>query len=245
MDDTLKTEDLLQNGKNVLCPICMGKGKIPKEEERHRVALIAADDERLKPSRTMHYVAAAVASTVVVACLMMFFLYPRSFAISQKIGSDYCGPKLYPYNLTINTADNIVDLKVTNYWELENPNYYPIQLVSLNVQAYHDKKLTEANNATIVQVPIKTTRPIFMDLEITIQGDLGYLVKFCADPRSWVHNILIRTQVTAVVNVMGYNFTSITESYQKVSCGYDSTTTKAPGYALFPTKPREIATDLI
>lgn len=47
-------------------------------------------------------------------------------------------------------SDKIVDLKVTNYWELENPNYYPIQLVSLNVQAYHDKKLTEANNATSI-----------------------------------------------------------------------------------------------
>ena len=63
-----------------------------------------SDDERLKPSRTLHYVAAAVALTVILACLMMFFLYPRSFTISQKIGKDYCGPKLYPYNLTINTA---------------------------------------------------------------------------------------------------------------------------------------------
>ena len=45
-------------------------------------------------------------------------------------------------------SDNIVDLKVTNYWQLTNPNYYPIQLVSLNVQAYHDKLLTETSNST-------------------------------------------------------------------------------------------------
>lgn len=196
-----------------------------QKEEKHRVALIAADDERLQPSRTLHYVAAAVALTVILACLMMFFLYPRSFTISQKIGKDYCGPKLYPYDLNIDTTDNIVDLKVTNYWELENPNYYPIQLVSLNVQAYHDKLLTERSNSTSVVVSLQTSRTIFMDLEITIQGDLGYLVKFCADKRSWVHNILIRTQVTAVVDVMGYNFTSITETYQKVSCGFDQVST--------------------
>ena len=42
VEDILRTEDLLQDGKNVLCPICMGIGKIPKEEEKHRVALIAA-----------------------------------------------------------------------------------------------------------------------------------------------------------------------------------------------------------
>ena len=42
MEDVLRTEDLLQDGKNVLCPICLGIGKIPKEEEKHRVALIAA-----------------------------------------------------------------------------------------------------------------------------------------------------------------------------------------------------------
>ena len=48
--------------------------------------------------------AAAVALTVILACLMMFFLYPRSFTISQKIGKDYCGPKLYPYDLNINTV---------------------------------------------------------------------------------------------------------------------------------------------
>ena len=42
VEEIQKTEDLLQDGKNVLCPICHGVGKIPKEEENHRVALIAA-----------------------------------------------------------------------------------------------------------------------------------------------------------------------------------------------------------
>ena len=51
---------------------------------------------------------------------------------------------LLPHSFTA----KIVHLKVTDYWELNNPNYYPIQLVSFNVQAYHEKLLTETNNST-------------------------------------------------------------------------------------------------
>ena len=62
------------------------------------------------------------------------------------------------FNLLCNCiyADNIADMNVTNYWELDNPNYYPIHLVSLNVQTYHDKLLTTDVNVTSesLQLPV-------------------------------------------------------------------------------------------
>merc|ERR550519_2100257 len=54
---------------SALCPTCDGHGKVPKEKERHLVALIPADDDRLKPSRTKSYVLAAVVVSVLIAGL--------------------------------------------------------------------------------------------------------------------------------------------------------------------------------
>ena len=82
------------------------------------------DDDRLKPSRTLLYVVAAVAISVLLASCLMFFLYPRSFTIYQNIGADFCGPKLYPYDLYINTVGKsrfsmLIDCLVTRVLEAE------------------------------------------------------------------------------------------------------------------------------
>ena len=55
----------------------------------------------------------------------------------------------------------------------------------------------ESYNIIGVSVSLRTSGTIYMDLDITLEGDLGLFVKFCADHRNWVHQILIKSQVTA------------------------------------------------
>ena len=135
----------------------------------------------------------------------------------------------------INTTEKVVEFTIRNRWILENNNWYYINLNSLNVRAYLNKLVTETANQTAVQVPAKSKATIYQSVAVTFKDDLEYLVKFCNDPRAWVHTIYMRFQATAQVSVMGYSFTQIVESYQRVSCGRpEITTTNIPRS---PTKP--------
>lgn len=213
-----------------LCPTCDGHGKVPKEKERNLLALIPADDDRLKPSRTMAYVLGAVVLSLIVAGLSIFFIYPRSF----EFNIPFPKPELEPTNLYINTTERVVKFTIRNRWVLENNNWYYITLNNLNVRAYLNKLVTETVNQTAVQVPAKGAVYIGQDVGVTFKDDLEYLVKFCNDPRSWVHTIYMRFQATAQVSVMGYAFTKIVESYQRVSCGRPEATTTVPLPSLKP-----------
>lgn len=223
-----------------MCPTCRGQGKVPKEKEGHLVALIPADDERLQPSKTKTYVFIAVVTSLLLAFLTIFFIYPRSFNLKTNKKE----PDLYPIGLYINTTEQIVRFQIQNWWFLENPNYYPIHLTHLNVQAYMNKLVSETGNVSVVTIPMRSQIKTYATLQIVFKDDLSYLVKFCNDDRSWVHTIFIRFQATAVVNIMGYNFTSIAETYQKVSCGRDKTTTVAPLTTTTTTLPTTTTTPL-
>jgi len=207
----------------VLCPTCRGKGKVPKEKEGHLVALIPADDERLQPSKTKTYAFIAVVTSLLLAFLTIFFIYPRSFNLRNKEE-----PDLFPIGLYINTTEQVVRFRIQNWWFLENPNYYPIQLTNLNVQAYRLNEVSDTSNVTVVTIALRSKIKIYTTFQIEFKDDLSYLVDFCNDDRWWVHTIPFRFQATAVVNIMGYNFTSIAETNQKVSCGRNKTTTVAP-----------------
>jgi len=208
------------------CPTCDGHGKVPKEKERNLLALIPADDERLKPSRTKTYVLGAVVASLIVAGLSIFFIYPRSFDFFIPFPK----PNLEPIKLYINTTEpGIVQFTIRNHWILQNNNWYYITLNSLNVRAYLNKLVTETVNQTAVMVPAKSSVVVYQNIPVTFKDDLEYLVKFCNDPRAWVHTIYMRFQATAQVSAMGYSFTKIVESYQRVSCGRpEISTTKAP-----------------
>jgi len=208
-----------------LCPTCDGHGKVPKEKERNLLALIPADDDRLKPSRTKTYVLAAVVVSLIIAGLSIFFIYPRSF----EFFTPFPKPELEPTKLYINTTEKVVEFTIRNRWILENNNWYYITLNSLNVRAYLNKLVTETVNQTAVVVPAKGSAVIVQSIGVTFKDDLEYLVKFCNDDRAWVHTIYMRFQATAQVSVMGYAFTKIVESYQRVSCGRpEISTTPAP-----------------
>jgi len=208
-----------------LCPTCDGHGKVPKEKERNLLALIPADDDRLKPSRTKTYVLAAIVVSLFIAGLSIFFIYPRSFDFFVPFPK----PELEPTQIYINTTERVVQFTIRNRWILENNNWYYITLNSLNVRAYLNKLVSETVNQTAVMVAAKGSAVVYQSIGVTFKDDLEYLVKFCNDPRAWVHTIYMRFQATAQVSVMGYSFTKIVESYQRVSCGRpEVTTTKSP-----------------
>ena len=54
-----------------------------------------------------------------------------------------------------------------------------------------------------VAIPMKTTQTVYLSVELILQGDLGNFEQFCADPRPWVHTILIKTQISAGTKIFG------------------------------------------
>ena len=46
------------------------------------------------------------------------------------------------------SAEQVVQFNIQNWWFLQNPNYYPIHLTSLNVQAYMNKMISENSNVS-------------------------------------------------------------------------------------------------
>jgi len=208
------------------CPSCDGIGKVPEDKKKHLVALIPADDERLKPSNTKSWVSLSVAVSLLAAFLAFYFVYPRSFELLPP-SPDI---ELLPKDYSINPSEEIVSFIITDYWTMVNPNYYSITLHELKVQAYLNRIVSETQNDTSISIPLQSRKKITQDIQITFKDDLGYLVKFCNDPRPWVHTTYMRFQATAQVSIMGYSITKIVETYQRVSCGKpDQLTIKRPG----------------
>jgi len=190
----------------------------------HLVDLIPADDERLRPSKTTTSVFIAVVVTLLLAFLTFCLICPRPFNL--KTNNE--GRTLYPIDLNIDTVDQIVRFKIRNWWYIENSNYYPIHLTSLDVQAYMNERLNESNINSVVTIPMRSKTKIYAELQITFKDDLSFMVKFCNNEKAWIHTMLIRFQAIAIANIMGYNYTSIQDTYQYVSCGRNKTKIVAP-----------------
>jgi len=191
----------------------------------HLVDLIPADVDRLQPSKTKTYVFIAVVLTLLLAFLTFFLIYPRPFNLKTN---DEEGRTLYPIDLHIDTVDEIVRFKIRNWWYIENPNYYSIHLTSLNIQAFMNERVNETSINSVVTIPMRSKTKIYAVLQITFKDDLSYMVKFCNDDKAWVHTMIMRFQAIAIVNSMGYNYTSIQDTYQYVSCGRDKTKIVGP-----------------
>ena len=170
---------------------------------------------------------AVIASLVIagfVAGLAIFFIYPRPLDFSIP----WPKPDLWPTKLYINETEERVDFTVKNRWVLKNNNWYFVTVTSFNVRAYLDRLVAEVVNLTQVSVPARSEIVLYQSVDITFKDDAAYLVKFCNDPRPWVHSIYLRFQATAMVTKMGVSSTLIADSFQRTSCGRSPTTTVAP-----------------
>ena len=95
------------------------------------------------------------------ACVTLFWPHkdslktPRGLGPFDKHSGRTMPPESYPFSPYLNgpgflskITEQVVRFRIQNWWFLENPNYYPIQLTNLNVQAYRLNEVSDTSNVT-------------------------------------------------------------------------------------------------
>ncbi|XP_010641279.1 transmembrane protein 106A isoform X1 [Fukomys damarensis] len=149
-------------GSFVPCPTCRGSGEIPQEREKQLVALIPYGDQRLEPRRTKLFVFLAVLLCLVTAGFAFFFLFPRSISV-------------HPAGLNSSTVafdKATIHLNATSVLNISNPNYCPVTVTQLTVQALHVSLLVGQLSESLL-LPIS---PLASDQQnLYLAGDQGPL----------------------------------------------------------------------
>ncbi|XP_025095520.1 transmembrane protein 106B-like [Pomacea canaliculata] len=214
MTNTEGYEELFKD--SAPCPTCRGLGRVSKAQEGELVALIPMKDKRLKPRRTVLYVAVATFICVVIAGLCMFFLFPRDVVVT----SDH-PPFLEPIFVNLNLSAYYVNFTVRNFYYFSNNNFYNVKITGAQVVSFYDQKVMSISlNKTEVNIPMRSTITygIEMNFFLSSTNDWGFLVKFCEDPRSWVHNLPLTLELTANYTYLGHVEQATLMTYQSVSC---------------------------
>jgi len=151
----------------VPCPSCGGGGRIDRETESKLVALIPYDDERLKPRRTWLYICVGVAVSVCLAGLILFFLFPRSV----KLSSDR--KRILPQQAIVidNTTQPSVFLTIQNEFLVNNSNYVPVTVESLNMSVTaFERVVNKTSNTTLVTIAPRSFELVYAGLDLTFKG---------------------------------------------------------------------------
>ncbi|CAI9727729.1 Hypothetical predicted protein [Octopus vulgaris] len=211
-------EELMKGSKQ--CPTCRGLGRIPQHEAEQLVALIPISDKRLKPQRTVQWVILSIIICCFVAGLVLYFLFPRNVrALSNQ-------PDLEPSQLQINLTMQYVYLSFMNKYNFSNENYIPVSVTGVTMSVQYDRSiLSKVENKTELKIPQLSSREYHVQMNLTLAGDQKYLVKFCNDPRRWVHDMFMQFELTANYSYFGHIEQTTLTTYQHVSCGND---TKSP-----------------
>ncbi|GAB1603429.1 transmembrane protein 106B-like [Argonauta hians] len=211
-------EELMKGSRQ--CPTCRGLGRIPQNEAEQLVALIPISDKRLRPQRTAQWVMLSVIICILIAGLTLFFLFPRNVrALSNQ-------PDLEPSQLQINLTEQFVYLSFRNKYNFSNENYIPVSVTGVTMSVQYDRTiLKKVVNKTEMIIPQLSAREYHVRMNLTLDGDQKYLVKFCNDPRRWVHDMFMQFELTANYSYFGHIEQTTLTTYQHVSCGND---TKSP-----------------
>lgn len=197
----------------VPCPSCKGLGRIPKELEHQMVAIIPLSDKRLKPSRAHIWVILAVVICLIIGGLCLFFFLPRSVSVNntQKL--------IKPFNAIVNSTQDYVFLDVKMEFNISNTNYYPVTVTSFYVYTIFDQKVIGQNtNTSHVMIPMRTTKVYSVDLQITFEGDEGYIAYYCSGSPVVTHSLLLPIYTVAKIEYMGHTEENTLTLYKHIEC---------------------------
>jgi len=151
----------------VPCPSCRGNGKIPKALEKNvHVLVIPLHDERLKPKRTVLYMAISVFLCMSIGGLAAFFLVSRNIEMSSNLTAKYCNPVIL-----IDRIENEMNLTLMAHFNFTNWNYIPVTISNLNVLVYMDIYQGGINvNTTKINVHMRQKKEHHVKVVINFKG---------------------------------------------------------------------------
>ncbi|RUS79547.1 hypothetical protein EGW08_012677 [Elysia chlorotica] len=200
---------------SVPCPSCRGLGRVPKELENQLVALIPMKDGRLKPRRTILYVAIAVGLCIVTAGLLIFFLMPRDITISSN------RPFLQPKHIDINVTAKFANFTVINKYNVSNNNFYSVKISGVAMKSLYSNAVIAQSFAYKehpLEISARSEDELLVPMDFILSGEHGSLVTHCMSNWSWIHNLPILFEVTANYTYMGHSEQATLTTFQTVSC---------------------------
>lgn len=159
----------------ITCPSCKGIGRIPREYESQMVALIPADDSRLKPRRTVLYISISFLICVVIGALMTFFLVSRNIDMNSYADS-------YTSIIRTNDTDQTMNITLMAHYTFSNWNYLPVTISKLNVLALYDiYQGGNSINTTTVIAHMRQHLDHYVQVNISFKGTPlnNYLYEVC------------------------------------------------------------------
>lgn len=200
---------------SVPCPSCRGLGRVPKELENQLVALIPMKDGRLKPRRTILYVAIAVGLCILTAGLLIFFLMPRDITISSN------RPFLEPKHIDINVTARFANFTVINRYNVSNNNFYGVKISGVAMKSLYGNAVIAQSSAYKqhpLEISARSEDELLVPMDFILSGEHGSLVSHCMSNWSWIHNLPILFEVTANYTYMGHSEQATLTTFQTVSC---------------------------
>ncbi|GFR98502.1 transmembrane protein 106B [Elysia marginata] len=200
---------------SVPCPSCRGLGRVPKELENQLVALIPMKDGRLKPRRTILYVAIAVGLCILTAGLLIFFLMPRDITISSN------RPFLQPKHIDINVTAKFANFTVINRYNVSNNNFYSVKISGVAMKSLYGNAVIAQSSAYKqhpLEISARSEDELLVPMDFILSGEHGSLVSHCMSNWSWIHNLPILFEVTANYTYMGHSEQATLTTFQTVSC---------------------------
>uniref|UniRef100_A0A8D0GGA1 Transmembrane protein 106A n=1 Tax=Sphenodon punctatus TaxID=8508 RepID=A0A8D0GGA1_SPHPU len=203
----------------VNCPTCQGTGRIPREQEKQLVALIPYGDQRLKPRRTKLYVCLAVTICLLASLLVMYFLFPRSIAVTPA--------GLNATSVTFNTTAFIINLNMTNTVNITNNNFYTVSVSQLDIEILH-MAVVVGKTSLKAQLDVRPlhSAQIFYNISNKITDYNTYNI--CTWTKIKVHNVVLHIQGTLTCSYLCHSEQLAFESYQYVDCRGNTTLPRPP-----------------
>ncbi|XP_056432767.1 transmembrane protein 106A isoform X1 [Gadus chalcogrammus] len=199
------------------CPTCRGTGRIPRGQEDMLVAVIPCNDVRLKPQRTKLYMCLSMGLCLVICCLILYFLFPRAVVLVP----------VYVQLVTVYFTPEAVSLEVTNLINITNENFFPVQIVELDIQGLIWKTImgkSKQYNVTRLAARSQFLYNMKLVLSITEEG----LKTYCQSKAIPLHTLFLELQITMQVSYLSHNEQLSMNIYEYIDCGNNSTVPHLP-----------------
>ncbi|XP_031699644.1 transmembrane protein 106A [Anarrhichthys ocellatus] len=194
------------------CPTCRGTGRIPRGHADQLVAVIPCNDVRLKPRRTMLYVCFSMVLCLLLCCLILFFLFPRSVTLTP----------VSVLSVMVYFTPDSVDMRVTNLINISNENFFPVQIVELNIQGLVLRAIvgtTKITNMTTIPSCSQKSDTIQIDLSIIDKG----LNEYCKSSSIKIHTLFLELQMTMNISYLSHTEQLSLDTFEYIDCGANST----------------------
>ncbi|XP_012682547.1 transmembrane protein 106B-like [Clupea harengus] len=210
--DKQRPEGRSTSGDTVNCPTCQGTGRIPRGQENKLVAVISCTDQRLKPRRTKLYVCVSVGLCLLFSGLFLFFLFPRSVALSELgLQSAY-----------VFFTPTAVNATILHSLEIRNDNFATVEASDLTVQVFYVDTVVGAARATnVTTIPPRSKKKHSFEIRVSLT-DPG-LNKYCKTAFT-VHVLFLKLQVSMTVYYLAHYEQLSLETFQYLDCGANRTT---------------------